>query len=182
MNDGLQGRLLIASPALTDPNFHRAVVLVAEHSAEGAMGLILNRPLQITVEEAVPLLADLVVDGDAVHEGGPVQPESVLALAEFEDASHAPAIAFGSVGFLPAGEDAPLDATALRRTRVFAGYAGWGAGQLEGELEEQAWFNVAAEAGDCFTEDPDGLWRRILRRHGGHAAMLAFLPDDPTRN
>jgi putative transcriptional regulator len=182
VTSGLHGTLLIASPALTDPNFHRAVVLIAEHSPDGAMGLILNRPLHITVEEAVPPLAALVTADEPVHEGGPVQPESVLVLGDFVDPSQAPAVAFGSVGFLPGGEDLPLPGDTLRRARVFAGYAGWGAGQLEGELEEQAWFTIPAAVDDCFTDDPERLWRRALRRRGGHAAMLALLPDDPTRN
>ena len=174
--------MLIASPALTDPNFHRSVVLIAEHTSEGAMGLVLNRPLAIPVAEAVPSLAEFVPPDDPVREGGPVQPQSVLALADFVDVALAPAVAFASVGFLPSDVDQTVDPGAVRQTRVFAGYAGWGAGQLEDELEQLAWFAVAARPEDCFADGTEDLWRSALRRHGGQVAMLALLPDDPSRN
>lgn len=174
--------LLIASPNLTDPNFHRTVVLVAEHSEHGAMGLVLNRPLGVPVEDAVPSLVDLVPPDDQVHEGGPVQPDAVMALGEFHDASASPAVAFGTVGFLPAPDGNAVDSSTIARARVFAGYAGWAAEQLEAEMAEQAWFAVPAEPDDCFTDDANSLWRRALRRLGGPPAMFALLPDDPSRN
>lgn len=174
--------LLIASPLLTDPNFRRTVVLVAEHSDHGAMGLVLNRPLGVTVADAVPTLVDLVAPGDQVHEGGPVQPDAVMALGEFRDVSASPAVAFDAVGFLPAPDGHAVEPETIVRARVFAGYAGWAAEQLEAEMDEQAWFAVPARPDDCFTDDPDGLWRRALRRLGGAAAMFALLPDDPSRN
>ena len=182
MYRSLQGRLLVATPALGDPNFARSVVLVAEHGPDGAMGLILNRPLGVTVREAVPILGEFVADGEAVHQAGPVQPEAVMALADFVDHDRAAAIAFGSVGFLPADADETLDPASVVRARVFAGYAGWGPGQLEDELEEEAWVDVPAEIGDCFADDPDGLWRAAIRRHGGELAVFALEPDDPSLN
>lgn len=182
MYRSLQGRLLVATPALGDPNFARSVVLVAEHGPDGAMGLILNRPLGVTVREAVPILGEFVADDEAVHQGGPVQPEAVMALADFVDGTRAAAIAFGSVGFLPADADETLDPATVVRTRVFAGYAGWGPGQLEDELEEEAWVDVPAEIGDCFADDPEGLWRAAIRRHGGELAVFALEPDDPSLN
>ncbi len=182
MYRSLQGRLLVATPALGDPNFARSVVLVAEHGPDGAMGLILNRPLGVTVREAVPILGEFVADDEAVHQGGPVQPEAVMALADFVDGARAAAIAFGSVGFLPADADETLDPATVVRARVFAGYAGWGPGQLEDELEEEAWVDVPAEIGDCFADDPDGLWRAAIRRHGGELAVFALEPDDPSLN
>ncbi len=182
MEGSLQGKLLIASPLLTDPNFHRSVVLVAEHSEHGAMGLVLNRPLGVPVEDAVPSLVDLVAPGDAVHEGGPVQPDAVMALGEFHDTSISPALAFGTIGFLPAPDGNAVAEDAVVRVRVFAGYDGWAAEQLEAEMADQAWFAVAAEPEDCFTDDADGLWQRSLRRLGGTAAMFSLLPDDPSRN
>ncbi len=178
----LQGRLLVATPSLGDPNFSRTVVLIAEHGPEGAMGLVLNRPLGVSVADAVPILSDFVPDDESVHAGGPVQPEAVMALGDFVDGNRAAAIAFDSVGFLPADADETLDPTALLRTRVFAGYAGWGPGQLEGEIDEEAWLAVPARTDDCFTADPNGLWRDAIRRHGGEFAVFALEPDDPTLN
>ncbi len=179
---GLQGSLLVAAPSLGDPNFSRTVVLIAEHGPEGAMGLVLNRPLGVRVAEAVPILRDFVPEGESVHIGGPVQPEAVMALGDFVDADRAAAIAFATVGFLPADAEETLDPTALLRARVFAGYAGWGPGQLEGEMDEEAWVVVPARADDCFAEDPEQLWRDALRRHGGAFAVFALEPDDPSLN
>lgn len=182
MYRSLQGRLLVATPSLGDPNFARSVVLVAEHGPDGAMGLILNRPLGVTVREAVPILGEFVADDEAVHQGGPVQPEAVMALGDFVDGARAAVIAFGTVGFLPADADETLDPATVVRARVFAGYAGWGPGQLEDELEEEAWVDVPAEIDDCFAEDPERLWRVAIRRHGGELAVFALEPDDPSLN
>jgi len=178
----LQGQLLIAMPTLGDPNFAGTVVLITEHSDEGAMGLVLNRPLGVTVASAVPILSEFVAENASVHSGGPVQPEAVMALGDFVDGERSAAIAFGSVGFLPADADETLDPTTLVRARVFAGYSGWSAGQLEDELEDEAWVLVEAEIDDCFTEDPETLWRNVLRRHGGAIAVFALQPNDPSLN
>src|SRR5207253_8200261 len=129
----LRGQLLIASPALLDPNFARTVVLVVEHNDEGAMGIVLNRPSTAAVAEAVPPLEDLVGEDEAVFVGGPVEPAAVVVLAEFEDTDAAAAIVFGDLGFLRADADPSVLDVAARRFRVFAGYSGWGAGQLEAE-------------------------------------------------
>ncbi len=137
--ESLRGRLLVASPSLIDPNFHRTVVLVTEHVAEGAMGLVLNRPSAVAAADAVPHLEGLVEPDDPVYLGGPVQPSAVVALAQLEDPSEAAAIVFDDVGFLPADADPDRFADSARRVRAFAGYAGWGPGQLEAELEESAW-------------------------------------------
>ena len=117
--DSLRGQLLIAGPTLGDPNFVRSVVLVLEHSDEGAMGLVLNRPVEATVDEAAPELAD-VVDGDELlFQGGPVQPSGVIVLAEFADPEDAAMIVVDGVGPLAASAD--LDAVQVvegRRARV----------------------------------------------------------------
>jgi putative transcriptional regulator len=180
--DSLRGQLLIASATLLDPNFRRTVVLVGEHSAEGAMGVVLNRPSPVTVAEAVPALAPLVTDSEVVYVGGPVQPGAVVALAEHDEPSEAGAIAFGDVGFLHAEAGVDDVIGQLRRVRVFAGYAGWGAGQLESELEEEAWIVEPAEAHDVFSEDASELWSAVLRRKGGQFALLARMPLDPSVN
>jgi len=177
----LKGQLLIAVPALLDPNFRRTVVLVGEHNEEGALGLVLNRPSEATVEEAVPELT-LLVDGEAqVHVGGPVQPAAIVIVGEFADPSQAGALVFESVGFLPAEID-PDQLGELLQVRVFAGYAGWGPGQLDGELEEGSWIVEPAITTDVFTPEPDELWSEVLRRKGGPYGVLALMPADPSLN
>lgn len=176
----LQGKLLVASPVLVDPNFHRSVVLVAEHGDEGAMGLVLTNPSEAAVAEAVPELAPLVPDGDPVFVGGPVDAAAVVVLAEFVDPADAAAIVLGDVGFLSA-DGALEERPPTRRARVFAGYAGWAAGQLEGELEQEAWIVVGALPDDVFRTGDD-LWSALLRRRGGQYAILALMPPDPSLN
>jgi putative transcriptional regulator len=177
----LKGQLLIAVPALVDPNFRRTVVLVGEHTDEGALGLVLNRPAETTVLEAVPELT-LLVDGlEQVHVGGPVQPSAIVVIAEFEDPERAGSLVLESIGFLPAEVD-PDELGELLRARVFAGYAGWGPGQLDEELEEGSWIVEPAIATDVFTEEPDGLWSEVLRRKGGPYGVLAMMPADPSLN
>lgn len=178
----LRGQLLIASPTLVDPNFFRTVVLVTEHTEEAAMGVVLNRPSTVDVADAVPKLAELAGEGERVYLGGPVQPEAVLTLAEFDDPSESPAIAFENVGFVAGDPDVDLLADATRRARVFAGYAGWGPGQLEAELAESAWIVEPAGPDDVFCEAADGLWSGVLRRKGGAFAVLALMPVDPSLN
>ena len=137
--DSLKGQLLLASPALFDPNFRRAVVLVTEHTEDGAAGLVLNRPSETAVSDAVPDLVPLVGGEEPVYVGGPVQESAVLVLAEFDDPDDAAMLIVDDVGFVPGDGDFDLLAGATRRARVFAGYAGWGPGQLEAELEESSW-------------------------------------------
>src|SRR5918912_2101243 len=178
--ESLQGKLLVSSPSLVDPNFRRTVVLVAHHDEDGAMGLVLSRPSEVKVAEAVPSLAELPGGEDPVYVGGPVQPEAFMVLGDFEDLDEAAAPVVGSVGFMAA--DADPDELALRRMRVFAGYAGWGAGQLEAELEEPSWIVVPAQPEDPFANDPDELWRTVLNRKGGKYALIAAMPFDPSLN
>jgi putative transcriptional regulator len=178
----LRGRLLVASPALRDPNFFRSVVLVTEHAEEGSMGFVLNRPTPILVTDALPQLGDVVGADACVYVGGPVQPESAMALAELENPEDAAAIAFGDIGFLRPDVE-PLELTgAIRRMRIFAGYSGWGTGQLEAELAEDAWILDDAVPEDVFTEAPDDLWSDVLRRKGGQFAVVARMPVDPSVN
>ena len=177
----LQGQLLVAGPGLVDPNFWRTVVLVGEHSEEGALGVVLNRVSETTVEEAVPELALLAEEMGAVHLGGPVQPSAIVVLADFVEPEEAQSLVLDSIGFLPSEVDPALLGD-LRRARVFAGYAGWGAGQLEDELDEGSWIVEPALAEDVFTDDPDGLWSAVLRRKGGPFSLLASMPPDPNRN
>ena len=178
----LRGKLLIATPSLTDPNFWRAVVLVAEHSEEGAMGLVLNRPLEVLVADAVEPLTALVDVDDSVYQGGPVEPQAVLALAEFADPADAVSLAFDEIGFVSSDPDVEALQSTVRRARVFAGYAGWSAGQLEEELAEDAWIVEPAQPADVFAEDASELWSSVLRRRGALGMMLAMMPADPSVN
>lgn len=178
----LRGHLLVAGPDLLDPNFRRTVVLIGEHGEEGAMGIVLNRPSPVTVSDAVPPLAELVDEREVVHVGGPVQPQAIVVLGDFLDAEQAASIVVGSIGFLPGEIEGADDVPELTRARVYAGYAGWGAGQLESELEESSWIVTPAQPDDVFTSDPDGLWSEVLRRKGGPFAILATMPVDPSAN
>jgi putative transcriptional regulator len=179
--ESLQGHLLIAGPGLLDPNFWRTVVLVGEHSDEGALGVVLNRSSETSVEDAVPELAVLAEEMGAVHVGGPVQPSAVVVLADFADPDDAGALVLDSVGFLPSDVE-PESLGQLRRARVYVGYAGWGPGQLDSELEEGSWIVEPAVPDDVFTDDPEGLWSAVLRRKGGPFGVLASMPPDPSQN
>ena len=164
-----------------DPNFWRTVVLVGSHTEEGALGVVLNRASETDVDEAVPELAELAGDLGAVHVGGPVQPSAIVILADFVEPERAESLVLESVGFLPSEVD-PDTLGELRRARVYAGYAGWGPGQLDDELEEGSWIVEEALAEDVFTEDPEGLWSAVLRRKGGPFGVLALMPPDPSVN
>jgi putative transcriptional regulator len=178
----LAGRLLLASTTLQDPNFLRTVVLIGMHSQEGALGLVLNRPSSSPVAEAVPKLEDLLGVGETVFVGGPVQSNTIVMLAEFIDPSPAGLLVAGRIG-LPA-PDASLEdlQAATARRRVFAGYAGWGEGQLDAELEQGDWIAHDPLPDDVFTEAPEELWSTVLTRKGGHYALLARMPLDPSLN
>ncbi len=175
MADSLRGKLLIASPQLAD-YFHRTVVLVVEHGDDGAVGLVLNRPTESEVAEAVPSLSGLVEDDQRVHSGGPVQPESVIVLGDFEEPGEAGTQVSGTLGLL----DPDNPEAEMRRLRVFAGYAGWAPGQLEMELEQEAWIVEDAAIDDAFAEED--LWSPVLARKGGEFALLASMPVDPSVN
>jgi putative transcriptional regulator len=183
MFDSKRGQLLLASPVLQDPNFLRTVVLVAEHTEEGAMGLVLNRPATTTVGEAVPDLSWLVGAEEPVYVGGPVAETAVIVLAEFERPELAGALVEGDLGFVGADADDPdVLEDAVRRARVFAGHSGWGPGQLEGELDEEAWIVQAPRRDEIFTPEPGDLWAAVLRRMGQRYALLATMPPDPSVN
>ena len=182
MEESLTGQLLLASPALHDPNFSRAVVLVSMHGEEGAMGVVLNRPSEVTVGEAVPQLEQVVSEQEPVYVGGPVQPSSIVFLAEFLDPAPAGLLVFGRIGFPApdAGIEELTEATARRR--VFAGYAGWGEGQLDAEIDQGDWIAQVALPEDVFTDLPEELWSSVLTRKGGSYALLARMPADPSVN
>ncbi len=181
MAESLRGKLILASPTLLDPNFARTVVLIAEHTEEGAMGLVLNRPAAATVEEAVPDLAWLTGEDAQVYVGGPVAETAVIVLAEFERPEMAGALIDEELGFIGTEADDP-DALegAIRRARVYAGHAGWGPGQLEDELQEDSWIVEPPRREEVFADDAEGLWAAVLRRKGRQYALLATMPLDPS--
>jgi len=182
MDESLAGQLLLASPSLRDPNFERSVVLIGVHSADGAMGIVLNRPSDVTVGEAAPQLEEAVSDSERVYVGGPVQPSSIVFLAEFLDPTPAGLLVLGRIGFpTPEAEIGELS-QATERARVFAGFAGWGEGQLEAEIAEGDWIAQAALPDDVFTEVPERLWSDVLTRKGGSYALVARMPLDPSVN
>lgn len=179
MDESLRGSLLIAAPQLLDPNFRRTVVLVADHGDEGAMGVILNRPSGMTVSDAAPDLEPLVGPDAPIYAGGPVQPSSGVVLAEVAEADEP---VFGDVVLVPGlGELADV-IDGAGNVRVFAGYAGWGPGQLDDELGRDDWIVASAQASDVFSEEPETLWGAVLERKGGQYALLARMPEDPSQN
>jgi putative transcriptional regulator len=182
--ESLRGKLLVAAPALKDPNFARAVVFIAEHSEDGAMGLVLNRPSEAPVAEVIPDLNWIPDAGDdSVFVGGPVAPNGVIVLAEWEDPSKAVVLVDDDLGFVPGdATDSEALAAAVRRARVYAGHAGWGAGQLEDEVAEDAWIVESPRRQELFSDDPAALWAAVLRRKGREFALLSTMPPDPSLN
>jgi putative transcriptional regulator len=158
------------------------VILVGVHSEEGAMGVVLNRPSEVAVSEAVPQLEQTVAEQEPVYVGGPVQPSSIVFLAEFLDPTPAGLLVLGRIGF-PA-PDASIDelTEATARRRVFAGYAGWGEGQLDAEVDQGDWIAHSAVPDDVFTDVPAELWSSVLTRKGGSYALIASMPSDPSLN
>lgn len=179
-NESLAGKLLVSSPSLHDPNFRKTVVLIAHHDDDGAMGLVLSRPSDVSGADAAPSLDGFPGSSDPVFVGGPVEPTALMVLAEFDDLEDAASPIIGRLGFMPA--DAEPSDLSIQRLRIFAGYSGWSSGQLEAELAEPAWLVVDADPDDAFAEDPDELWRTVLRRHGGPLTLMEQMPFDPSLN
>jgi putative transcriptional regulator len=183
----LKGRLLVATPNLGDPNFERTVVLLLEHGPDGALGVVLNRPSELDVAEPLPEWARAAAHPPVVFIGGPVAPSAAVCLARVGRHGGAdgwqPLLGLGSgIGTLDLDSDPDDAIPRLEEIRVFAGYAGWGAGQLEDEIEEGGWFVVDAEPGDPLSPAPERLWATVLRRQKGTLALFAAYPADPSMN
>lgn len=181
------GKLLVAGPELLDPNFYRTVVLICLHDEEGAFGLVLNRPLEERIVDHLPAWGEWASAPPVFFQGGPVDPTSIVGLGRARDAEafSIPVSADGvsrGIGLLNLGREPGDWMEAVDAVRIFAGYAGWGAGQLEAEVAQNAWFVVDALSGDPFTAMPESLYRDVLRRQPGELAMFAFLPADPSVN
>jgi putative transcriptional regulator len=168
----VKGRLLVASPTLLDPNFDRTVVLVLEHSPDGAMGVVLNRPTELRLADALPGWEDVASEPSLLFVGGPVGDGLGVAVTIKAD---------GSPDIVDLNLD-PADGGVPSPVRVFLNYSGWGPGQLEEELAVHAWLVVDALPSDVVTPAPDRLWRDVLRRQGGRTAWLANAPPDLSYN
>ena len=187
----LTGNLLVATPLLSDPNFGRTVVLVVEHETSGTLGVVLNRPTEVQVSDVLEPWGELTSGPQVMFQGGPVALDSALAVggmlapsAEEEPLGWRRISTDASRGLGLVDLDAPPEVLAgeIRSLRIFAGYAGWSAGQLESEIEDGSWYVVEVERDDPFTADPGRLWRDVLRRQPGDLSLVASFPEDPTRN
>jgi len=184
------GQLLAATPMLGDANFRRTIVLVVEDDpGEGTLGVVLNRPSEIPVQQVLEPWTDLVTGPSVLFRGGPVAPDSALALAmplgdeePIGWRSLAGSKLMSRIGLVDLGAPPELLANGIASLRVFAGYAGWGAGQLEAEIEVGAWLVLDGLPEDAFAADPDRLYPSVLRRQGGEMALLSTYPDDPVLN
>lgn len=175
----LTGQLLVASPRLVDPNFARTVVALLNHDEHGAMGLVINRPTEMPVSDHLPEWVDRLVSPPVVFYGGPVEQSVAIGLRQSFDPGDG-ATPLPGVGMVDLAEGEAQEARG--RIRVFAGYSGWGPGQLEDEIEEESWIIVPGFAEDVFSLSPDRLWAEVLGRQGGKIALLASMPVDPQLN
>lgn len=179
------GALLVATPALADPHFADSVVLMLDADEAGALGVVLNRPSSVAVSDVVEGWGGVCADPGVLFMGGPVGAEGALALAALHDGDDAPVgfrVVVGRLGVLDLDTPVELVDGALDRLRIFAGYAGWGAGQLEQEVAEGHWYVVPAELSDVFRGDTTSLWRDVLRRQPGDLAWHSTRPADPGLN
>ena len=186
LNDSLSGNLIVASPMMDDPSFAHAVILLVEHSSDGALGLVLNRPMQTRVDEVWEQVSMLPCPLDqAMLSGGPCDGPLMLLhnQAEFAQIEVCDGVCFTSeeplVRELLSAQAAPLN--------FFLGYAGWGPGQLEDELNDGGWLVTRARAEVVFDPDADdGLWMRVITGIDRSLAMLAMnpkiMPRDPSMN
>lgn len=185
--DSHKGKLLVASPLLLDSSFRRTVVLVLEHEASGAVGVVLNRPSETDLLQPLPDWWDRAAPPSVVFVGGPMKQTAAICLgiarAQVDDLASAagwqPVLGnLGVVDLNRTPEEVPVE-----RLRVFAGYAGWEAGQLESEIEAGGWYVVDGTPRDAVDSDPEGLWRTVLRRQGRpELAMVSTYPPSPSLN
>jgi putative transcriptional regulator len=175
VSENLGGHLLVATPLLIDPNFWRSVVLLLQHDEEGTIGVILNRPTLERVETHIPVWGPVAAEPGIVHFGGPVDPQVAIGLAAGQagQPSGVPGLSIVDLEASP-GSD-------LGSVRIYSGYSGWGAGQLEAEIGEGSWYVVPASPDDPF-DRPEGQWSRVLRRQNGHLALVSTFPDDVALN
>ncbi|CAA9390511.1 MAG: UPF0301 protein YqgE [uncultured Nocardioides sp.] len=185
MSGAAAGMLLVATPALQDPNFADTVVLLLDVNDEGALGVILNRPLSIPVGDVLEQWRDVVAEPDVLFRGGPVSTDGAIAVARLRDPDDAPVgwrAVTPALGVIDLDTPVELLDGSLAGMRVFAGYAGWDAEQLREEIAEGSWYVVSGNAADAFRDDPEGLWRDVMRRQPGSLAWHLTRPADPDLN
>lgn len=180
---------MVATPELEDPNFATTVVLLLEHGPGGALGIVLNRPSPLAVSEAMAsggpapatAWAEVTSAPHVVFVGGPVQPNAIIALARADTVTQLSRWegVYADVGVINLGDGPLPEVGSLQQLRVFAGYAGWTGQQLETEIAGGSWFVVEAQPEDGFTEEPELLWRAVLRRQGG---LFTTVTDNPVLN
>mgnify|MGYP001188237755 FL=1 len=177
-----RGKLLLATPELVDPNFFRAVILVLEHSNEGAIGVVLNRQSDLYSVDVLPKWDESKDSSLFLHWGGPVQEESLLALGLYdENAKDELSEGIGCVKVLNLNPET-LDMASVLNARLYSGYAGWSAGQLNAEISTGGWIVADLTDTDPFGDDPGDLWPIVLARQEGFLSKLAQYPDDPRMN
>jgi putative transcriptional regulator len=180
------GSLLVATPALLDPNFEHTVVLMLDVDENGALGVVLNRPSTVPVGEILPDWSGLGPGPDVLFSGGPVSTDSALAVAALPAGVRDEPVGFrrlyDDVGIVDLDAPTEVVGPALSGLRIFAGYAGWSERQIVEEVREGSWYVVPSEAGDLFGPDPARLWMRVLRRQPGELAWVSTRPLDPTQN
>lgn len=182
---GLSGKLLVARPDLDDPNFSRTCVHLLAHNEEGALGVVINRPLTLSAHHAGPSIDDAAALHDVLRAwiessappaslfvGGPVEPHGIFGLIEDPSAPH---------GIRSIDIDSESTDTS-GRWRFFRGYSGWGPDQLDDEIRRDGWFVFDTVTDDLYTNTPESLWRRVLARQDGDIAALSRFPDDPSLN
>lgn len=179
------GKVLVATPVLTDPNFTRTVILILDHGDDGAVGLVLNRPSTLRLSEAMPGWEDVAASPPVLFAGGPVDPEAVIALGRARASTlpgpdWIPIVDRLRVVDLAAGPGVADEL--VEAARVFVGYAGWAPGQLEAEVAAEAWFVADARDLDALIDEPADLWSEVLRRQGGGMALFSTFPEDPSLN
>lgn len=177
--------LLVAAPTLVDPNFAETVVLLLDVDDDGALGVVVNRPSPVLVGDVLDGWGDVVAEPEVLFRGGPVSTEGAIAVGRLAHPGREPEGFRGVAGALGVVDlDAPAEVVGagLADLRIFAGYAGWGAGQLEQEVAGGDWYVLTARETDAFRADPASLRRDVLRRQPGELAWHATRPADPEQN
>jgi putative transcriptional regulator len=180
-----KGQLLVATPVLQEPTFARTVIAVLEHDDDsGSLGVVLNRPTSVPIADVAAAVAELVTAPATLFDGGPVAPTTAIAVGRVASGAEPEGWAWvlPPLVTVDLDHDPALLAVSVRDLRVYAGYAGWAGGQLQGEIEEGAWYVLDGLPADLFASDVSTLWSAVLRRQGWPLSAVAVCPLDPTMN
>lgn len=183
-HDSTAGKLLIATPAIGDGNFEQSVIYMLHHDLDGALGVIINRPTELAVQELLPRWGELANEPGMVFTGGPVEPNGFIGVgraigAQPDDVIPVPGTNLVTVDL---ESDPVITGAHVDRLRLFRGYAGWGARQLDTELGAGSWFTVESMPGDMWSTEPSGLYEQVLLRQRGELRWFANAPLDPSQN